>query len=255
MTISTVRTHRKSKQLIARSTAAIGLFVLSLFSANAFAERLNVVEMFTSQSCYSCPAADELLAKLAANDKNILNLEFHVDYWNDLQYGKAGSWVDPYSAAEYTRRQQTYAALKLRGNSSVYTPQAVINGIYGNVGSNRRRIEAGLKLDSPRPVNVSVGRQDSDTLSIDVNGYSEVKANVYLVHFLRKTSTRIPSGENHGKIMENFNVVVDMHSLGTVAETSGESLQVAYTAGENRGCAVLVQQASLGAILGAARCP
>lgn len=226
-----------------------------LICGTASAERLNVIEMFTSQSCYSCPAADELLASMAEADKTILNLEFHVDYWNKLQYGNAGSWVDPYSSAEFTQRQQRYAALKLRGNNNVYTPQAVINGIYGNVGSNRRRIEKGLKLDSPRPVNVEISQLDTSTLNIDINTASEVDAEAFLVHYLRKTSTNIPSGENHGKVMHNYNVVIELQPLGPVADINGETLEIAYSPTENLGCAVLVQQAPLGAVLGAARCP
>ncbi len=236
-----------------------------LGTSPAVADQLNVIEMFTSQSCYSCPAADELLADMAAADENILNLEFHVDYWNKLQYGKAGSWVDPFSSAEYTDRQRQYAAKKLRGNNGVYTPQAVINGVYGNVGSNRRKMKAGLKMESPRPVSVNVGMVKKDDESANLNisvttesGNSEPgvdDANIYLVHYLKSASTRIPNGENHGKVMENHNIVLDMRSLGTVAEAVKGPIQTAYVGGVNQDCAVLVQSASQGAILGAARCP
>jgi len=236
----------------------LSAFMGGLVSSSAsLAGELQVIEMFTSQGCYSCPAADKLLAEMAANDKDILNLEFHVDYWNQLQYGSAGNWEDPYSAPEYTQRQRQYSGLRLRGENGVYTPQAVINGIYGHVGSNRRALKAGLKIPNSRPVAVSVARDNGATLNISVEGQLEsaADAHIYLVNFLKKTSTKVSSGENHDKVMENHNVVVDMRSIGTVAQSAGSPMKVSYAGGENRGCAILVQRERLGEILGAARCP
>jgi len=231
--------------------------VLGLINSAVFAGELKVIEMFTSQGCYSCPPADKLLAKMAAEDKDILNLEFHVDYWNQLQYRDSGNWEDPYSAAEYTQRQRQYSGLKLRGENGVYTPQAVINGVFGHVGSNYRALKAGLDIPNPRPVSVSIVRDNATTLNISVEGQTETApdAQIFLVNFLKKTSTKITSGENHNKIMENHNVVVDMQSIGTLSQTGEKPLQVSFSGGENRGCAVLVQQERLGEILGAARCP
>ena len=244
------------KSLTAKPSLAI-LFTLLVANTASHASELKVIEMFTSQGCYSCPAADELLAEMAAHDDNILNLEFHVDYWNKLQYGSAGNWEDPYSSAEYTERQRKYSGLNLRGQNGVYTPQAVINGIYGNVGSHHRALKAGLKIDNPRPVTVNIERNDASTLNIVVAGQPEAApdAHIYLVNYLKKTTTNITSGENHDKVMENHNVVVDMQSIGTLGQISDAPLQVSYAGGDNRGCAVLVQREGLGEILGAARCP
>ncbi len=222
-----------------------------------FAGELKVVEMFTSQGCYSCPPADELLAEMAANDPDILNLEFHVDYWDQLRYGSAGVWKDPYSAAEYTQRQRQYSGLGLRGENGVYTPQAVINGVFGHVGSNARALKAGLEIPNERPVSVSIARADATTLNIQLEGQKDAAADahIFLINYLEKTTTKITAGENHDKTMENHNVVVDMQSIGTVAQSGDEPLQVSYSGGENRGCAVIIQRERLGAILGAARCP
>jgi len=228
-----------------------------LASSTLLAGELKVIEMFTSQGCYSCPAADKLLAKMAKNDEDILNLEFHVDYWNQLQYRSSGNWEDPYSAAEYTARQRQYSGLQLRGENGVYTPQAVINGLFGHVGSNHRALKAGLKLPNARPVSISIARDGEATLSISIKTETETAADahIYLVNYLKEVSTNITSGENHDKVLENHNVVVDLRSIGTVAQTGDSPLQVSYAGGENRGCAVLVQRERLGEILGAARCP
>lgn len=233
------------------------VFISSLLflHATAFADDLKVIELFTSQGCYSCPAADKLISELASQDENILNLEFHVDYWNKLQYGRQGNWVDPFSDAEYTKRQRQYSALRLRGNNGVYTPQAVISGTYGEVGSNRRAVRKSLSQIEAHSVSVTIDRKDDSTLLVNVSGDIDRDAEVYLVNYLKETQTNITSGENHDKIMENHNVVTDMKSIAKLADTGAGPLQVAYSGGENRGCAILIQPARQGAILGAARCP
>lgn len=94
-----------------------------------------VLELFTSQGCSSCPSADRLL-DMYSNKENVIALSFHVDYWNRL------GWKDPYSSSEYTQRQYKYASSL---NSSVYTPQLVINGENEMVGSDAKRIDNTLK--------------------------------------------------------------------------------------------------------------
>ncbi|MBE7247956.1 MAG: DUF1223 domain-containing protein, partial [Actinomycetospora chiangmaiensis] len=86
------------------------------------AERPVVVELFTSQSCSSCPPAEALIGRLAHEGPDVLPLAFHVTYWNHL------NWRDPYSLPAATARQEAYAA-RLGGPS--YTPQAVIDGRVG----------------------------------------------------------------------------------------------------------------------------
>lgn len=228
-----------------------------LTTSATYAEDLKVIELFTSQGCYSCPAADKLIAQLARKDTDILNLEFHVDYWNKLQYRNAGNWVDPFSAPQYSQRQRQYSALNLRGENGVYTPQAVINGVYGHVGSNYRALKSELDKVNPQSVSVEITRIDATNLAVRAisDSATDADADIYLVSFLPEVSTTITSGENNGKTMENHNVVVDMRPIGSLAQAAGKQLKVSYSGGENRDCAVLVQRAQQGAILGAARCP
>ena len=92
-----------------------------------------VMELFTSQGCSSCPAADEILGNYAkTNDGNIFPISFHVDYWNRL------GWVDSFSNPAYTLRQNEYAS---KFNlESIYTPQLIINGQKELVGSDDEKI-------------------------------------------------------------------------------------------------------------------
>ncbi len=122
----------------ARSAGLVGaaLFVLAagLWADDSSTQDLErptvVLELFTSQGCSSCPAADRLLRRLAESDRQveIIPLAFHVDYWNYL------GWSDPFSSPSWSQRQRRYA--HRLGSRSVYTPQLVVNGLWDAVGSN-----------------------------------------------------------------------------------------------------------------------
>jgi hypothetical protein len=235
----------------------IGSFLcLSFFSLSASASELKIIELFTSQSCYSCPAADELIAKIDREQANVLGLEFHVDYWNLLHYGSAGTWEDPYSKAEYTFRQRKYNnpnVTAIDQYTGVYTPQAVINGRYGVLGSDPKSISRGLAITESLPLSVAV-ELDDNNLSVSIEGETDAGAQVFLVRYLKETETQVTGGENNNKTMKNYNVVTDMQLLGTVLDKGGD-FQLNYDRAEGEDCVVLVQPESQSAILGAALCP
>src|SRR5260221_5624951 len=111
--------------ILAGETGAVGPRV------TGSAPRVVVVELFTSEGCSSCPPADTLLKELSEQQKmedvQIVALEEHVDYWNHL------GWRDPYSAAEFSERQNDYS--HIFGTDGVYTPQMIVAGQNEIVGS------------------------------------------------------------------------------------------------------------------------
>ena len=91
-----------------------------------------VVELFTSEGCSSCPPADRLLAQLDQTQPvpgaQIIALEQHVDYWNDL------GWMDPFSSVLFSERQQDY--INALHASTAYTPEMVVDGAAEFVGGD-----------------------------------------------------------------------------------------------------------------------
>lgn len=78
-----------------------------------------VVELYTSEGCDSCPAADRWLASLGGKP-GVVRLAFHVDYWDRL------GWKDRFADAAYTRRQYEVSAKS--GARFAYTPQVIVDG-------------------------------------------------------------------------------------------------------------------------------
>ncbi len=230
-----------------------GLFLSSLALAAtpaAAAEKLTVVELFTSQGCSSCPPADKFLGELAERD-DVLALSFHVDYWDYI------GWKDPYASPRHTQRQQEYRS-KL-GLRYVYTPQTVIQGVEQEVGSDRSAILKAIdKVKSLPTVPVTVTDAGGGTVVVSIPARDKAEAaDIVMVVFDRKHETPIKRGENEGRTLKNFNVVRAMRQLGTwkgeAVEIEARLSDMEYTGGDV--CAVLLQSRDTGRILGAAMLP
>ncbi|MGE4219477.1 MAG: DUF1223 domain-containing protein [Alphaproteobacteria bacterium] len=233
-------------------TMAAAMAVGTLVPVRA-AEGPVVVELFTSQGCYSCPPAEAYLRELAVRS-DLVALEWHVDYWNELVYGAAGKWRDPFSAPEYTQRQMTYG--RSLGSGRVYTPQMVIDGRLEAVGSDRNAVERAMERSAQAAAKVPVAleRDTAGGLRVGI-GTGTGKATVLLVRYLREASTSVAAGENKGKGLHSRNIVTGLRRIGV---WDGQPLQMSVPdpnlqAGE--GCAVLLQGDAQGPILGAHYCP
>ena len=163
--------------------------LLTLTGASAQA-RPTVLELFTSQSCSSCPPADALLGKLKASGADLLPLSLHVTYWN------GAGWTDPYSLPQTTSRQRAYAAAL---SSDVFTPELVIDGRAFAVGSDRTAVLAAIakaqRSQAEGPVLAL--RATTGGLSATI-GAGSGEADLLLVGYDPEHTTRIAGGENGG---------------------------------------------------------
>ncbi len=244
-------------KFLMRTVFATGVFLVGAPGSALAAEPApTVVELFTSQGCYSCPPAEAYLGRLSSRS-DVIALEFHVDYWDDLIYGSAGKWKDPFSSSVHTQRQRYYNH-QIRNTGSVYTPQMVIGGRLEVVGSHERKVERAiqrLQATPSVPLGVNVSNAGSGTLNITVEGPLTVPAAIWMVEFHRNIETKVRSGENKGKTLVSHHIVTQMKKLGDWSGTA-IALQVeAPKANSGKGCAILIQQAPGTAILGASYCP
>src|SRR5262245_52700639 len=175
---------------------------------SAQAEPRAVLELFTSQGCSSCPAADKLLGELA-NDPSLVAMSLPVDYWDYL-----GS-RDTLALAGHSRRERAYA--RVRGDGQVYTPQVIVNGNAHVLGSDKIAIERAIGQDSKNgarlslPVTLAVA---GDKISVDLPVGKDVRGEVWLCPITKAVTVAIGRGENHGRTITYHNVVRRWLKLG-----------------------------------------
>lgn len=160
-----------------------------------------LVELFTSQGCSSCPPAEDWLngeGMTLFQQGKIIPLAFHVDYWDYL------GWKDPFSSGANTQRQKRYAALwKSR---SIYTPQMVVQGKSGFVGSNGARAteEIGKAKTGAFPLGMKV-HPVPQGFQLELEGKAPAGTEVWAVLFENGCVTKVERGENAGStLIENF---------------------------------------------------
>jgi hypothetical protein len=177
-----------------------------------------ILELFTSEGCSDCPAADTLLEKLLATQPvagaEIIGLGEHVDYWDRL------GWKDRFSSAALTSRQQQYQTRF--GTESIYTPQMVVDGRAEFVGSDASAARKAIEKTLAAPH----GRIDLDVAGMAVRvAVSDLppvprgdRADIIVMVTERGLTTDVKRGENHGKLLAHAPVVRYLASVGQIAD-------------------------------------
>ena len=224
-----------------------------------------VVELFTSEGCSSCPPADALLAELDAKQPlgsaEVIAIEEHVDYWDEL------GWKDPYSSSTWTARQNDYAGTLHNGNA--YTPQMVVDGTTGFVGSrggtaqqeiakaatNRK---ARVEISQVSPVeNKSVALKVSIEKSLSVGPKDTAEVIVAITESGLRSSVK--GGENNGRELQHSPVLREFRVIGAVGKSGEEGFAAqpsmkldAKWSTANLRAVVFIQEKKSRRILGAA---
>ncbi len=171
--------------------------------SSAQAEPRAVVELFTSQGCSSCPAADKLLGELAA-DPSLVPISVPIDYWDYL------GWKDTLADPRNTARQKAYA--HVRGDGQVYTPQMVVNGSLHALGSDRAAIEHAIAKSrkngamSLTPVTLELADGRLNVAVPDAKD-GRTSGEVWLCALSKAATIAIGRGENKGRSVTYHNVV------------------------------------------------
>ncbi|HYC63532.1 MAG TPA: DUF1223 domain-containing protein [Reyranellaceae bacterium] len=204
------------------------------------------VELFTSQGCNSCPPADANLGELARR-ADIVALSYHVNYWDYI------GWKDPFASQETTDRQRAYArALKQR---YVYTPEMVVDGIGHDAGRELgpiRKLLAEAQRRSPKRATPELARDVKGPLTVKLAGFAldNDKADITLAVYDRRHLTKVLSGENGGRKLENFNVVRRLELIDQWDGAPKSWSVPGDSFGPGQGVAVLVQRANHGPMIG-----
>lgn len=197
-------------------------------TASSGAQKVALLELYTSEGCDSCPPADrwirELPQKKLTADR-VVPLAFHVDYWNHI------GWVDPYAQRGFSERQRAQASR--RRATFVYTPQFILNGqdyrrglVFDDLASQVKTINqdkpgADLKLSLTR----SAAALET-TVDATLKNGAQRTAQLYIALYENKLSSRVSAGENRGRTLEHDFVVREL--AGPFGFEAGSSAQVQH---------------------------
>ncbi len=191
-----------------------------------------VLELFTSEGCSSCPPADAFLKQLDdaghVNNAEIIAIEEHVDYWDNL------GWRDPFSSHDWTARQEDYA--RSFGRDGVYTPQLVVNGRRELVGSSSRQARQDI-LEATKVSNATVHLSTVDVsakaaeFSIGIeNAPPEARsARLLLAVTERGLSSNVLRGENEGRSLSHAPVLRSLTNIHIPKTDSAAPAEVKAT--------------------------
>ena len=163
-------------------------------------KKVQLLELFTSEGCSSCPPAEASLSRLV-NDSRLwrefVPVAFHVDYWDRL------GWKDPFASSEWTKRQQTYA--ENWKAESVYTPAFVLNG------REWRNTTVPVVNDAaPGVLKATVHDSNAVMISFQPAKGSSEKFDVYLARLGFGIAVNVRAGENNGRSLKHDFVVLSL---------------------------------------------
>lgn len=212
-----------------------------------------VIELFTSQGCSSCPAADALLKDIAASNKSVMALTLPVDIWDYI------GWKDTLATPKNSERQRAYS--RLLGSGPVYTPQMVIDGVTQTIGSDAREVDKALAqatsvvAERYMPVRLFSHRNSVIIELGDAERSTPVKeATIWLAMVQKSATVQIKRGENEGKTLTYHNVVQELTPVGVWSGKAAtiQLLRSAFMRPDIEDMVVLIQEADYGPIIGAA---
>jgi hypothetical protein len=195
---------------VSRRPFIVGVILVLFFGQASFADnpvfgsgpkRVQLLELFTSEGCSSCPPAEAALSKLV-NDprlwREFVPIAFHVHYWDRL------GWKDPFASAEWTKRQQIYAASW--NAESMYTPAFVLDG--------REWRGANIPVTDEKAVGIlKVAVQANDKFLVSfapASGNDALDVECYIARLGFGIEMAVHAGENNGRKLHHDFVVLDL---------------------------------------------
>lgn len=179
------------------------------WQADSGDKQIAILELFTSEGCGLCPAADRFVHDLpnqGITDQQLIVLGFHIDYLNDKK-----GWIDRFASPVFSDRQRQQARLNLA--QTVYTPEFFVSGEVIHLWKkhvkkvihavNKFEAEAGIKL---------IASQQGDALIIDshigVKGLeNRLYSQLYLAITENDISSKVNGGDNAGATFNHQNLV------------------------------------------------
>lgn len=191
------------------------LFILlgGIAAIQIFAKSPVLVELFTSQGCPTCPAADKILTDLEISqpiaEAEIITLAWHVDYWDSF------GWKDEFASPVFSQRQVAYSRALNIGET--YTPQMFVDGTTHFIGTKLDKATKAITNAAKSEKTEITLSLDKDKIKISIpNLPKHERATVFVAFVQNNLSRKIGRGNNAGKTLLHSSVARDLRSVGSV---------------------------------------
>ena len=199
----------KFKQILCLLCLLPTIVFAQTWQAQSTDTQIAVLELFTSEGCGLCPAADRFVAKLpkqGITDDDLIILGFHIDYLDDKK-----AWVDRFASPIFSDRQRQLAQLNLY--PTIYTPEFVISGeIIHNWEKYAKEVIKAVKGFSPEAAIALSVKEDSKNIAINATIRVDGTENrQYAVLYLAVTEddiiNKVSGGDNAGTTFHHQHLV------------------------------------------------
>ena len=203
-----------------RLTVLNALFAAALFCTplhalefTSGAQQTQLIELYTSEGCSSCPPADRWLSQFKTSTQlwqDFVPVAYHVDYWDYI------GWKDRFADPSHAARQRQHAAV---GNlDNVYTPGFVVDGMEWRGWFKGQQLPA--RVDN-HPGTLS-GHLNENILAIEFEPRAQHKQLIVTVALLgTDLVSEVNRGENANRTLKHDFAVLDERSIvldkGTVS--------------------------------------
>ena len=233
------------------------------------AHRVALIELYTSEGCDSCPAADKWLSGLSGmsgmsgpggpqSGEKAVTLALHVDYWDRL------GWKDRFANPLFTERQGKLSGLG--GSKVIYTPGVYLNLREFRNWSSAPRLAEALAATNASPPGADISLQlarNTDQLEISAQFKLRARAGIgqaqaFVALYEHRLSTDVKAGENRGATLRHDSVVrhwigpIDLNRTQTTTKTL--PLDRSWKAAD-MGVAAFIQDLASGEMLQATAMP
>ena len=177
-------------------------------SAQSPSHSVALLELYTSEGCNSCPAADtwvSSLSKRGFRSDRVIPLALHVDYWDYL------GWPDRFAQAIFTQRQRAIATQ--HRSRTIYTPQLVL---HGKDLRDRHTFEQQLQQINDTSAQAQINLRVTPNLptALEVVAQAAVPeatrrphAVLYMALYENNLQSDVTAGENDGRTLHHEFVV------------------------------------------------
>ncbi|MGJ8645526.1 MAG: DUF1223 domain-containing protein [Marinomonas colpomeniae] len=193
----------------------VSLLLVPLFAQaqewHSGTKQAQLVELYTSEGCSSCPPADKWLSTLKDDPAlfdGLIPVAFHVDYWDYI------GWKDPFASPVHTQRQQDYA--RFGHISQMYTPGFVVDNKEWRSWFRGQRTLPTLERTSGE---LDVVLNDNNTLNVNYSGTLKLNdkdkqnTELHITYLGMGLTTKVKAGENKNRQLNHDFVALNYFSL------------------------------------------